>query len=214
MKFDTIMSSVGTTMSAAAAAILYTDGACSPNPGHCGAGAVLLIDGAIAWTLSEYISPKGTNNIGELAAIVRGLQRAREMRLTRVTIYSDSELSVHLLNGRKSTTKEHLLMYVHAFQKLKAHFDKVEVRWVKGHADNAWNNVADKLATQAVASAAHPTTMSSRPSTAAAAAIIHLNCPFAEKDDAKALGAKWDMAKKKWTVADTPENRLTFARWL
>ena len=90
---------------------LYTDGSAIPNPGPCGAGGV-LIDSTekVLWTLSEYLGD-GTNNVGELTAILRGLQRFSELDLDGETleIFSDSELSVTLVNGTKQTKKPHLL---------------------------------------------------------------------------------------------------------
>ena len=82
---------------------LYTDGSAIPNPGPCGAGAVLIdLDDNILWTLSEYLG-EGTNNIGEITAILRGCQRFSEMNLDGETlkIYTDSELCVNLINGIK-----------------------------------------------------------------------------------------------------------------
>ena len=90
---------------------LYTDGSAIPNPGPCGAGAVLIDSSEkILWTLSEYLG-EGTNNVGELTAILRGLQRFSEMDLDgeSLEIFSDSELSVTLINGTKQTKKPHLL---------------------------------------------------------------------------------------------------------
>jgi hypothetical protein len=42
---------------------------------------------------------------------------------------------------------------------------------------------------------------------------INLSCPFAEKDQAKALGAKWDAAKRVWYIVDV-ENLTPFMRWM
>ena len=41
----------------------------------------------------------------------------------------------------------------------------------------------------------------------------YLNCPFAEKDEAKALGARWDGQKKRWYVQDA-KDLAPFARWM
>jgi hypothetical protein len=41
----------------------------------------------------------------------------------------------------------------------------------------------------------------------------YLTCPFDEKDQAKALGARWDAAKKRWYIED-PKDLAPFARWL
>ena len=42
---------------------------------------------------------------------------------------------------------------------------------------------------------------------------INLNCPYSEKDEAKALGAKWDSEKKVWYVVDV-KDLTPFAKWL
>lgn len=42
---------------------------------------------------------------------------------------------------------------------------------------------------------------------------INLDCPYSEKDDAKRLGARWDMARKTWYV-ENPEDLTLFARWI
>jgi ribonuclease HI len=54
------------------ALIVYTDGACTGNPGPAGIGIVIL-DGKERREISEYLGP-GTNNIAELMAIVRALE--------------------------------------------------------------------------------------------------------------------------------------------
>lgn len=43
---------------------------------------------------------------------------------------------------------------------------------------------------------------------------LYLNVPYAEKDEAKALGAKWDAAIKKWYTDTDPENYVKFAKWI
>ena len=42
---------------------------------------------------------------------------------------------------------------------------------------------------------------------------VNLNCPYSDKDEAKSLGARWDMAKKTWYVID-PDDLQPFARWI
>jgi hypothetical protein len=41
----------------------------------------------------------------------------------------------------------------------------------------------------------------------------YLTCPFAEKDEAKALGARWDAARKRWYIENVPD-LAPFSRWL
>ena len=119
----------------------------------CGAGAVLIDSSEkILWTLSEYLG-EGTNNVGELTAILRGLQRFSEMDLDgeSLEIFSDSELSVTLINGTKQTKKPHLLKILEPILEFKTTKNiKFTISWVKAHAENKWNNYADTLANSAV----------------------------------------------------------------
>ena len=73
---------------------VWTDGACSGNPGPCGIG-VVVIDGKDQKELSEYLG-EGTNNIAELTAILRGLEEVAD-RTRPVIVYSDSAYSIGLL---------------------------------------------------------------------------------------------------------------------
>ena len=207
---------------------LYTDGSAIPNPGPCGAGAVLLDStNTIIWTLSEYLG-NGTNNVGELTAILRGIQRFSEMDLDaeKLDIYSDSELSVFLVNGTKQTKKPHLLKILEPILDFKTNKNiQFTISWVKAHADDKWNNYADMLANNAVASMqqdlTHPTTAINTNSLPKITSTSHdskprilLSCSFKEKDKVKALGARWDPETKSWWVENKPENQETFAKWI
>lgn len=208
---------------------MYTDGSAQPNPGPCGCGAVMLdAKGEIVWTLSEYLG-EGTNNIGELFAILRGVSRAMEMGIANLHIYSDSELSVQLLKGEKQTKKEHLLYLVQRIQKslAKKPSMKVEFSWVKAHNGHQWNEMADHLANSALSHLHGPTpkppatTLLSttapkqfQPPASATDPRIVLRCKFEEKDEVKKLGARWDPSQKVWWVADTPEHQTKFKKWI
>ena len=213
---------------------LYTDGSAIPNPGPCGAGAVLIdSDENIIWTLSEYLG-QGTNNIGELTAILRGLQRYSELDLDAepLNIYSDSELSVTLINGTKTTKKPHLLKILEPIIELKNKL-QITVMWVKAHGTNKWNNYADTLANNAVSKLgviavdenndkipAYDSTATSASTSTTVQSLLNskprilLSCSFKEKDKVKSLGARWDPGSKSWWVEDKPENQETFAKWI
>ena len=215
---------------------LYTDGSAVPNPGPCGAGAVLLDSNEkIVWTLSEYLG-EGTNNVGELTAILRGLQRFSELNLDgeKLEIFSDSELSVELVNGTKTTKKPHLLKILEPILEFKPqkniYMTEFTISWVKAHADNKWNNYADILATNAVSISCNtfakintfektsiptvPTNTLPKISSITEKSRLLLSCSFKEKDKVKALGARWDPESKSWWVEDKPENQETFAKWI
>jgi ribonuclease HI len=213
---------------------LYTDGSAIPNPGPCGAGAILIdADDKIIWTLSEYLG-EGTNNVGELTAILRGLHRFSELDLDgeSLNIFSDSELSVHLINGVKKTSKPHLIKILERILKMKENMS-FTIAWVKAHDTNKWNNYADVLANNAVAnivsSCVKPVaTVAQQPYQSTSTTLpvlkqssqqpnttrILLSCSFKEKDKVKALGARWDPENKSWWVEDKPENQETFAKWI
>ncbi|MGN0824342.1 MAG: ribonuclease HI [Candidatus Coproplasma sp.] len=136
---------------------IYTDGACSGNPGVGGWGAVLMYNGA-----ERRISgaeDNTTNNRMELLAVINALECLKEP--CEVTLYSDSAYTVNgFLNGWvyeweksgwKKADKKPVLnddLWKRLLSLTRTH--KVEFVKVKGHADNEYNNVCDKLATDAV----------------------------------------------------------------
>jgi len=207
--------------------LLYTDGGCEPNPGHCAAGAVLINqeDESIVYLLSEYIG-MGTNNLGELTAILHGVQRAKEIQVTHLEVLSDSELCVNLCNKTKTTKKEHLTPILSKILCLVGDFQELTFTWIKGHANHKWNEFADRLCSNAIAQALQlPIPVPQAAPTAPTAArtyveydsdtkLLLLNCPFAEKDTVKQLGARWNKEEKKWVSPDTPENRKKFSKWI
>lgn len=137
---------------------LYTDGACSYNPGPGGWGAILIYKGIIK-ELSGGINST-TNNRMEIFAVIQGLKALKEP--CEVEIYSDSAYLVNAINNGwleswlkndfKSASKSpiknvdlwkalNLELYRHKYTFIK----------VKGHSDNEFNNRCDKLATNEVA---------------------------------------------------------------
>lgn len=123
---------------------LYTDGACTGNPGPMGIGVVLL-DGDERRELSEYLGV-GTNNIAELTAILRGLELAPRER--PVLIYSDSTYAIGLLGqGWKAKANQELVGRLRALTKTFR-----DLRYVKvaAHAGVVENERCDELAREAI----------------------------------------------------------------
>ena len=131
---------------------LYTDGACSGNPGKGGWGAILMYNDA-----KKEISggeSQTTNNRMELTAVIKGLEALKEE--CNVDIYSDSAYVVNAFlqdwitnwqnNGWKS--KKGVVLNIDLWQRLIELTKKHNVTWhkVKGHADNEFNNRCDALA--------------------------------------------------------------------
>lgn len=137
--------------------ILYTDGACSGNPGAGGWGAVLIYNGHER-ELSGGESDT-TNNRMELMAVIRGLEALKYP--CEVEIYSDSAYTVNAFvngwidswekNGWKKADHKAVLntdLWQRLLALTKVH--KVEFKKVKGHADNEYNNRCDALARGAI----------------------------------------------------------------
>ena len=136
---------------------LYTDGACSGNPGAGGYGAILIYRG-----MEKEISggePSTTNNRMEIFAVIAGLRCLKES--CDVTIYSDSAYTVNAFNegwiqgwktnGWKKADGKPVLnadLWLELLSLMEPH----EIRFVKvkGHADNEYNNRCDALARAAI----------------------------------------------------------------
>lgn len=131
---------------------IYTDGACSGNPGPGGWGAILMY-GEHKKEISGG-DPQTTNNRMELLAVISALELLKEACV--VDLYSDSKYVIDALqqgwaknwkkNGWKRKTGPALNPDL--WDRLLTLYDKHEVNlhWVKGHADNPYNNRCDELA--------------------------------------------------------------------
>ncbi len=133
---------------------LYTDGACSGNPGPGGWGAVLLYK-QHRRELSGY-EPHTTNNRMELTAAIQGLAALTEP--CRVRLYTDSAYLAHAFEKKwidnwvekgwmrnKSTPVPNRDLWEQMLELTRMH--QVRFILVKGHGDNVENNRCDALAT-------------------------------------------------------------------
>lgn len=124
---------------------VWTDGACTGNPGPAGLG-VVIVDGEQQRELSEYLG-EGTNNIAELMAIYRGLEEVKD-RKRAVIVYSDSSYSIGLLSQNwKAKANQQLVEKLRALTK---QFSDLRFVKVAGHAGIPLNERTDELARTAV----------------------------------------------------------------
>lgn len=132
---------------------MYTDGAARGNPGPGGYGVILMF-GDKRKELSQGYRLT-TNNRMELRAVIAGLEALKKDGLP-VTVYSDSQYVVNSVE--KGWLKNWLATNFKGGKKNKdlwtryaqlAAKHQVRFKWVKGHADNPFNNRCDELATQA-----------------------------------------------------------------
>lgn len=125
---------------------IFTDGACSGNPGPMGVGVVLRNRHGYRREISKHMG-RGTSNRAELAAVVEGLRVLTQPEHTRVTLYTDSTYVTGLLSGRYRAKANHdLVNSAKAFVSQCAGF---EVKKVPGHAGVKENERCDQLAKQA-----------------------------------------------------------------
>jgi ribonuclease HI len=126
------------------AIIVYTDGACTGNPGPMGIGVVIM-DGKERKELSEFLG-HGTNNIAELMAIVRALELSPKDRT--VVIHSDSSYALGLLGKAwKAKANQEL---VERMRVLGRGFRDLRLVKVAGHAGVPENERCDELARMAI----------------------------------------------------------------
>ncbi|MFO0573761.1 MAG: ribonuclease H [Polyangia bacterium] len=130
---------------------VYTDGACTGNPGPMGIGVVILDPSSgqggepLRRELTEYLGT-GTNNIAELTAILRGLQQLPRGR--SVVVYSDSAYSIGLLSQNwKAKANQEL---VAELRRVVREFQHVRFVKVLGHSGVPENERCDELARQAI----------------------------------------------------------------
>lgn len=131
---------------------IYTDGASRGNPGPGGFGAVLI------WGTKEKEISEGyrltTNNRMELLAVIKALEALKKDH-QQIVIFSDSKYVVEAVEkgwvfgwqkkgfaGKKNP--DLWMRFLKLYQKHEIRF-----QWVKGHADNPYNNRCDQLATTA-----------------------------------------------------------------
>ncbi len=137
--------------------IIYTDGACSGNPGPGGWGTILMYKD----TKKEINggNPDTTNNIMEITAVIEGLKLLKEP--CKVQIYSDSAYVVNAFNqhwienwikknwqNSKKEPVKNKELWLELYALVKQH--EVKFIKVKGHSDNEFNNRCDELARNAI----------------------------------------------------------------
>ena len=136
---------------------IYTDGACSGNPGPGGYGVVLLYAGKRKELSGGEKST--TNNRMELLAVIEGLKELKQS--CHVNLYSDSKYIVDAINKgwlakwRKNNwmrNKKERALNVDLWEQLVdlIEIHTIEFIWVKGHANNVENERCDTLARAAI----------------------------------------------------------------
>lgn len=136
---------------------IYTDGACSGNPGPGGWGTILMFKD-VSKEISGY-NKNTTNNIMEITAVIEGLKLLKYP--CKVNLYSDSAYVVNAFNQgwiynwlkknwktAGNTAVKNKELWQELYNLTKIH--EVKFIKVKGHSDNKFNNRCDELARNAI----------------------------------------------------------------
>ena len=132
---------------------IYTDGACSGNPGIGGYCSILIYNGVEKVVSGSELY--ATNNKMELLAVIKGLECLKESCI--VNVYSDSQYVVDAFNkgwifnwqrNNWKTSDKKEVKNIDLWQKLLSLYEKHQISFikVKGHSDNEFNNRCDKIA--------------------------------------------------------------------
>lgn len=135
---------------------IYTDGACSGNPGPGGYGVVLIYGEHEKELSGAYDNT--TNNRMELMAVIVGLEALKQP--CKVALYSDSQYIINAMtkgwlekwrNNKWMRNKKEKAKNVDLWKRLLSAAQPHQITWiwVKGHADNEMNNRCDRLAVHA-----------------------------------------------------------------
>ena len=126
-------------------ATVHIDGAARGNPGPAAYSLVLRRPGLPVIEEAEPIG-KATNNVAEYTALVRALERASELGVKALAVFSDSELLVKQMNGEYRVKHPDLQELYQEAQALRKRFDRVTLT----HVRRAENADADRLGNQAL----------------------------------------------------------------
>lgn len=121
--------------------LIYTDGACSGNPGPMGLGIVVKGEKKKSYSLYAGV---GTNNRAEYLAVLEALKIAKKMKEKEVVIRSDSKLVMEQLRGNYKVKNKELKELKKKIEEISKNM-KVRYEWVARE-----KNPADRLAKKAI----------------------------------------------------------------
>jgi ribonuclease HI len=132
---------------------IYTDGGCEPNPGKGGWGAVIIESDGTIRKVNGRAPERTTSNRMEMTAVLMVL-RTLQATTDQVIVHSDSQLLIRTLN-RQYGRKMNLDLWRQIDQEVKR-FPQISFQWVRGHAGDTFNEMADRLANEAIWSSNDP----------------------------------------------------------
>ena len=124
---------------------VYTDGACSGNPGRASIGVVILENGQVIKEISKAIG-NATNNIAEYTALICALEACSALKAGEVHVFTDSELLYKQMIGQYKVRDEGIRSLSDQVRRLISRVGRVEIQ----HIPREKNKEADRLAKKAL----------------------------------------------------------------
>lgn len=196
---------------------IYTDGACHNNGSkNAIAGIGVFLSKDSKFNISRKLDGGNlTNNIAELTAAIEGINIIKKMDIKNKVVVTDSEYVIKCATtyGDKLVINEWIskktklpppnVELVKRLYELSKKYD-IKFKHIAAHTNNKdkhsiCNYYADKLANECIED---PTAIKKEKENK-----IYLKVAYADKDDAKSKGARWDPGNKKWYILDTNSNK-------
>lgn len=142
---------------------IYTDGACSGNPGK-GASAMIVVEGNDVTHRGTFLFKRTTNNIAELTAVMMALDYVISKEILECRILSDSQYVVNGINAwmnkwaangwiashGKEVKNAELWQNAYELWNKAIALSNCSIHHVKGHHTDKWNILVDKIAVHAL----------------------------------------------------------------
>jgi len=128
--------------------VIFTDGGARGNPGHAGAGVVILENGRTIAAFGKYLGDSITNNWAEYEALILAVKDAKRLELIdrHIEIRMDSELIVKQMQGLYKVKDQNLKLQHAKVRELLLEFEHVHFK----HIPREENSEADRLVNEAI----------------------------------------------------------------
>jgi ribonuclease HI len=190
---------------------LYSDGGSRPNPGQASYCAALYKDGELVESTGGYMG-QSTNNKAEYKAFYAGLNLLNNNSEydDDIVCYLDSQLVLKQISKEWKVKDATLKDISELCQEIVSNYTNIKLKWVKGHSGNIGNEYVDSGCTYFIGKQTINKNMIIKEKKNSSK--VYIKCPYEDKDEAKSLGAKWDVNEKQWYI--THELQDLFTKWL
>jgi len=120
---------------------MYFDGCSKGNPGLSGAGCVIYKNGEEIWSNSYFVDENATNNVAEYYGLIKGLEKAIEMKIISLVVKGDSQLIIRQMQGEYQVKTKSMIKLHNDAKELEIKFKNITYE----HIYRKYNKRADQL---------------------------------------------------------------------